>query len=430
VKVAIVGTGVSGLVAAHRLHPSHEITVFEADARTGGHANTVTVTVDGVDHAVDTGFIVYNERNYPGFVALLRDLGVATQPAEMSFGVSDPRSGLEYRASNLHTLFAQRRNLVNPRFLRLLTEIVRFNRAARRLVGDDEIWSGADRLDPPADTDESIADFLARGRYSAMFVEQFLVPFGAAIWSADPTSFTRFPVRSYARFMHNHGLLGVAARTEWRTITGGSRRYVDALTAPFADRIRCATPVHKIVTTARRDGAPAVELLTDAGPCTFDRVVVATHADQALRMLGDATPTERAVLGALASQRNTATLHTDDRMLPRRPAARASWNYRVDPTARRATVTYWMNNLQRIDSTRPLLLTLNGADAVDPERVLAGFEYEHPVFDAAAMHAQRRRRELQGARGIAFAGAYWGYGFHEDGVQSGLEAAAAVAGRR
>ena len=207
----------------------------------------MTVEVDGVTHAVDTGFIVYNERNYPGFVALLRDLGVATQPTEMSFGVADPGTGLEYGGSNLRTLFAQRRNAVNPRFLRLLTEIVRFNRAARRLVADDAIWSGADRLAPPTDDDESIAEFLRRGRYSSAFVEQFLVPFGAAIWSADPRSFTRFPVRSYARFMHNHGLLGLAARPQWRTVTGGSRRYLDALTAPFADRIHCATPVHKIV---------------------------------------------------------------------------------------------------------------------------------------------------------------------------------------
>jgi len=430
VKVAIVGTGVAGLVAAHRLRSRHDLTIFEADARTGGHANTVDVELDGVHHAVDTGFIVYNEANYPGFVALLDELGVATQPTTMSFGVSDPRTGLEYRGSNLGSLFAQRRNLANPRFLRLLADVVRFNRAAHRLVADEQVWSGADRLSAPMVDDESIEAFLRRGRYSNRFVEQFLVPFGAAIWSADPAAFTQFPMRSYARFMHNHGLLGVAARTEWRTITGGSRRYLDALTAPFADRIRLGSPVHKIVAAPYPNGDPSVELLTDAGPEWFDRVIVATHSDQALRMLGDATPAERSILGAISYQPNTATLHTDAALLPANPRARASWNYRVDRDARRAAVTYWMNNLQRIESSRPLLVTLNGEDTVDPRTVLASFEYDHPVFDLAAMRAQRRRAEIQGARGIAFAGAYWGYGFHEDGVQSGIEAADAVGRRR
>jgi predicted NAD/FAD-binding protein len=430
VKVAIVGTGVSGLVAAHRLRTDHDLTIFEADARTGGHANTVDVELDGVHHAVDTGFIVYNEANYPGFVGLLDELGVATQPTTMSFGVSDPRTGLEYRGSNLGALFAQRRNLANPRFLRLLADVVRFNRAAHRLVADEQVWSGADRLAAPAIDDESIDAFLRRGHYSRRFVEQFLVPFGAAIWSADPATFTRFPMRSYARFMLNHGLLGVAARTEWRTVTGGSRRYLDALTAPFADRIRLASPVHKIVAAPYPNGDPSVELLTDAGPEWFDRVIVATHSDQALRMLGDATPAERQILGAIGYQPNTATLHTDASLLPTNPRACASWNYRVDPHARRAAVTYWMNNLQRIESSRPLLVTLNGEDTIDSRSVLASFEYDHPVFDLAAMRAQRRRAEIQGVRGIAFAGAYWGYGFHEDGVQSGIEAANAVRGCR
>ena len=242
-----MGTGVSGLVAAHRLQADHDLTIFESDDRTGGHANTVDVEVDGVVHAVDTGFIVYNEANYPGFVALLRELDVETQAATMSFGVSDPRTGLEYRGSNLSALFAQRRNVVNPRFVRLLADIVRFNRAARRLVADETPWSGGDRLRAPCTDDESIEDFLRRGRYSARFVEQFLVPFGAAIWSADPATFTQFPMRSYARFMQNHGLLGMTARPQWRTITGGSRRYLDALTAPLTDRIRVGTPVHKVV---------------------------------------------------------------------------------------------------------------------------------------------------------------------------------------
>ncbi len=431
-KIAIVGTGVSGLVAAHELHRDHEVTLFEADARVGGHANTVDVEVDGVSLAVDTGFIVYNEANYPGFVALLRELGVATQPTEMSFSVTDAGTGLEFGGSNLNTLFAQRRNLARPTFLRLIAEIARFNRAARRLVAHEPRWQGSDRL-PGSDgdsDDESIESFLRRGRFSSSFVDQFLVPFGAAIWSADPATFTRFPMRSYARFMNNHGLLGVSGRAQWRTITGGSREYVDALIAPFADRIRLSTGVHKIVTSHSAGTDTVVELLTDLGPESFDRVIVAAHSDQALRMLGDATSAEQSVLGAVGYQRNTATLHTDARLLPSRHLARASWNYWVDPAARRATVTYWMNTLQAIDSARPLLLTLNRPDAIDPNRVLAEFEYDHPVFDTAAMRAQQRRHEIQGARGIYFAGAYWGYGFHEDGVQSALEVARAIRSER
>ncbi|HEV2642948.1 MAG TPA: FAD-dependent oxidoreductase, partial [Candidatus Elarobacter sp.] len=235
-KIAIVGTGVAGLVAAHRLHPEHDIAVFEADDRIGGHVNTVRVEVDGHAHAVDTGFIVFNEQNYPGFTALLRELGVASQPSEMSFGVSDPGSHLEFRASNLNTLFAQRRNIFDPAVLRLFTDIVRFNRAARRLVEHEPRWSASDRL-PAAGTvdDESIAEFVERGRYSGAFVDRFLVPFGASIWSADPATFTQFPVRAYARFMHNHGLLSMRDRPAWRTITGGSHVYVDALVRAFAD---------------------------------------------------------------------------------------------------------------------------------------------------------------------------------------------------
>jgi uncharacterized protein len=430
-KIAIVGTGVAGLVSAHLLHPRHDITVFESDSRLGGHANTVDVTVDGRSHAVDTGFIVYNERNYPGFVALLDDLGVATQPTDMSFGVSDARSGLEFRASNLNSLFAQRRNLGRPSYLRLLTEIVRFNRAARRLVEGESRWHGVDRLGggdatrAPGD-EESLAEFVARNHYSELFVRDFLVPFGASIWSADPASFTQFPVRAYARFMHNHGLLELKGRPQWRTITGGSRGYIDALTAPFADRVRLASPVHKIVARSTDAAAPRVEILTEQGPETFDRVVIATHSDQALRLLGDATPGERSVLGAIGYQPNVATLHTDARMLPANPRARASWNYAVDDGGRRSTVTYWMNQLQSIDCSEPLLLTLNRRDAIDDRKVLVELEYDHPVFDAAAMAAQRRRGEIQGRRGIYFAGAYWGYGFHEDGVQSAHETVAAI----
>ena len=432
-KIAVVGTGVAGLVAAHRLHPRHEITVFEADDRIGGHVNTVDVELDGRHHAVDTGFIVYNERNYPGFVALLAEFDVATQPTAMSFGVSDAASGIEFRASNLNALFAQRRNLVKPSFLRLLTDIVRFNRAARSLIADEPPWTSTGRLvgnGRASDTtgDETLAQFVRRGRYSDAFVHQFLIPFGASIWSADPATFTEFPIRSYARFMHNHGLLEVTGQPQWRTITGGSARYVEALIASFATRIRVASPVNKIVRRIDDRAGVSVEVLSEHGSETFDRVVIATHSDQALRLLGDPTPDEHAVLGAIGYQRNVATLHTDESMLPTNPRARASWNYAVERGSHRSTVTYWMNQLQSIESTRPLLVTLNRRNAIADNQVLANFEYDHPVFDGPAIAAQRRRHEIQGERGVFFAGAYWGYGFHEDGVQSAHEVVAAIEG--
>ena len=411
-KIAIVGTGVAGLVTAHLLHPEHDITVFEADRRVGGHAHTVDVEIGGRDYAVDTGFIVYNEPNYPRFGALLRRLGVATQPTEMSFGVSNRTSGLEYRASNLNSLFAQRSNAWRPSYVRFLVEIVRFNRALRALIEHNE----------PGD--ETLRGFIARLGFSEALQRDFVVPFGSAIWSADPATFTTMPALAYARFMANHGLLQLGRRPQWRTVTGGSRRYVDALTAPFAHRIRLATPVRKIVTPI---GATAgVEVLTEHGPEYFDRVVVATHSDQALRMLSDPTPAERSVLGALRYQRNDATLHTDGRLLPANPRAHASWNFAVEAGARRATVTYSMNRLQALDCREPVLVTLNRRAAIADAHVLAEFEYDHPVLDDAAFAAQRRRPEIQGRRGVYFAGAYWGYGFHEDGTQSAYDVVDAI----
>lgn len=407
-RIAIVGTGISGLVVAHHLHRRHDVTVFEAADRIGGHTNTVEVDIDGDRFAVDTGFIVCNERTYPNFLGLLAEVGVATQPSEMSFSVSDPSQGLEYRASNLSSLYAQRRNLARPSFHRMVADIVRSNRAMRTLVA-----SGRD------DLDETLGDFVARHRLSRPFVDHFLVPFGASIWSADPRTFLRFPVVTYARFMANHGLIDLRNRPAWRTVTGGSSTYVAALTAPFADRIRTRTAVHKV----RRDlPGGEVELVTDAGPEQFDRVVLATHSDQALRVLADPSPAERQVLGAIAYQPNIATLHTDPRFLPANPRARGAWNFHVGADGgRSATLTYWMNRLQSLATETPLLVTLNRHDEIDPGRVLRRFEYDHPVFDAAAITAQGRRHEIQGRGGTYFAGAYWGHGFHEDGVNSGLD---------
>jgi uncharacterized protein len=415
-RIAIVGTGISGLVCAHRLAPHHELTIFEADDRLGGHTNTVRVDLDDETHHVDTGFIVHNDRNYPELVALLEELGVTTQPSTMSFSVSEPTSGLEYRGTNLNTVFAQRSNLARPWFLRMLADIVRFNRAARRLLADADAGSGSGAAAPDG---PSLQEFLVAGRYSRAFVDRFLVPLGASIWSADPESFTRFPAVAYARFMDNHGLLHLRGMPQWRTITGGSQRYVQALCAPLADRIRLHSPVVKVV----RRPDDTVELVSAGqGPEVFDRVILATHSDQALGILADPTPSERDILGAIRYQPNVATLHTDERFLPRNRRARAAWNYHlgaIDGPA--ATLTYWMNELQSLESRHQLLVTLNCDERIDPDRRLGRYEYAHPVFDAAAMAAQRRRPEIQGRRGTYFAGAYWEYGFHEDGVRSALD---------
>ena len=412
-KIAIVGSGVSGLVVAHRLHPDHDITLFEADNRLGGHTNTVEVDLPEGPVRVDTGFIVCNERTYPNFLGLLDELGVATQPSEMSFAVSDETTGLEYRASNPASLYAQPRNIVRPRFQRMLVDILRFNRAMQKLIQSDN-----------GHRDESLAAFVRRGRYSTMFVEHFLVPFGASIWSADPTTFLEFPVTNYARFVTNHGMTDLRDRPQWRTVTGGSSTYVDALIAPFTDRIRLGAGVHKVV---RHPTENRVELLTDRGLESFDQVVFATHSDQTLKLLADPTVAEREILGAIAYQPNVATLHSDDTLLPRHPKARASWNFHIGAGANRsATLTYWMNRLQSLPTDTPLLVTLNRHDEIDPAKVHQRIEYHHPVFDRAAIAAQQRRPEIQGRHGTFFAGAYWGYGFHEDGVNSALDVVRAV----
>jgi len=417
-RIAIVGTGISGLVCAHLLDPGHDVTVFEAGSRVGGHTNTVDVEVPGPGgttehHAVDTGFIVFNDRNYPNFVRLLERLDVASQDSEMSFSVSHEGNGTEYRGTNLNTLYAQRANVLKPSFNRMLVDILRFNRRARRLLAE----GGDDAL--------SLADLVDRGGYSRRFRDHFLVPLGASIWSADPETFLEFPAAAYCRFMDNHGLLELRGVSQWRTVRGGSQQYVRALTARLSKPVRTNAAVTKVVRTADPDrplGA-AVEVVTAShGPETFDAVILAGHSDQSLELLGDPTSAEREILGAIGYQPNVATLHTDARLLPREPRARASWNYHLGAgSGREATLTYWMNNLQRLESSHDFLVTLNRAEEIDRATVLAEFEYAHPVFDAAAMAAQRRRPEIQGDRGTFFAGAYWGYGFHEDGVASALD---------
>jgi uncharacterized protein len=411
-RIAIVGTGVSGLVCAHLLGRHHQVTVFEADDRPGGHANTVRVDLPDETHQVDTGFLVYNDRNYPGLVRLFDQLGVATKPSDMSFGVSDDVSGVEWRGTSLSTVFAQRRNLVRPAFLRMLADVTRFNRVARSL------------LDEPADPTLSLQDLLESGHWSPQFVEWYLVPMGSSIWSADPSSFLSMPAITFARFFDNHGLLTYGDQPSWRTVVGGSRRYVDALLAPLGHAVRLACPVSKLKRTA--DG---VEIHSEAGLEQFDHVVVATHSDQALNLLSDPSPLEREVLGAIRYQANRTTLHTDTSLLPSNRRAWASWNYhRLAAQPDAATLTYRLRSLQGIESTQEILVTLNRDDAIREDRVLARFDYAHPVLDVPAIAAQRRHEEVNGDRRTWFCGAYWGYGFHEDGVQSALTVCRRLAG--
>jgi predicted NAD/FAD-binding protein len=410
-RIAIVGAGVSGLLAAHLLHDRHEITVFEAATRPGGHANSVRVDLDGEAHWVDTGFVVYNDRNYPLFERLLDRLGVATQPTDMSFGVSDERGRFEYASTSANGVFARRAHLVSPRFVRMLADVPRFQREARALLQSDD--------------DPSLAEWLERHRFSRDFADRLIVPQAAAVWSADPRQMWSFPARFLAEFFANHGMLELRGRPQWRTITGGSRRYVEALVAPFRDRLRLATPVRAI---ARHDDHVMV---TPRGgePERFDAVVLATHSDQALDLLADATPREHEVLGAIPYQPNEAVLHTDERLLPRRRRAWASWNFHLlDAPAGRPAVTYHMNRLQSLDASAELCVTLNRTEAIDPARIVASFAYAHPVYTSAGVAAQRRHGELSGRR-THFCGAYWGWGFHEDGVASAVRVATELGGR-
>lgn len=412
-RIAIIGSGISGLTAAHHLHQRHDLTVFEADERVGGHANTRTIHLDDGDFDVDTGFIVYNQRNYPVFTRLLSELRVPTQPSDMSLAIRDERNGLEW-GTNTSRLFSQRRNLANPGFVSMVAEVLRWNRLGQQvLAGTVDV----DELTP-------VGDVLAARRFSTRFFEWYLVPLAAAIWSADPSTVDRFPIGSFCRFLHNHGMLSLGERPAWRTVTGGSRTYVAALTAPFAHHIRTSTPVRSVVRTGE-----GIEVRTAKGdaPETFDRVVLATHSDQALRLLDDADPVEKDVAGAVRYQPNVATLHTDRRMLPERERTWASWNVQVrSGEARQLTMTYHMNRLQGLASRHQICVTLNRHEDIDPSLVHARIDYDHPVFDAEAIVAQRRRGELQGRGGLYWAGAWWGYGFHEDGARSGAEVAGLI----
>jgi uncharacterized protein len=406
-RVAVIGAGISGLVVAHLLHPRHDITVFEAGAYAGGHTNTVRVDTGSETHDIDTGFIVFNDRNYPNFERLLSRLGVASQPSNMSFSVSDEDGRFEYSSTSLAGLFATPANRVNPAFHRMVAEVPRFQRECRALLAEGS-W------------DLPLADWLRRERFSEFFIQRLIVPQAAAVWSADPRQMWSFPARFLAEFFHNHGMLALRSRPRWRVVSGGSARYVDALTRPFVDRLRLRTPVGSITRAAEH------VLVSPAGqePERFDEVVIATHSDQALAMLSDASATERELLGAIPYVANEAVLHTDTRLLPRRRPAWASWNYHLLEEPRpAAAVTYHMNRLQSLSSQAQFCVTLNRTEAIDPAHVIRTINYAHPVFTPAGVRAQARAGEISGANRTHFAGAYWGWGFHEDGVVSGLRVA-------
>lgn len=402
-KVAVIGAGISGLVAAYRLQSIHVINVFEANDYPGGHTNTVDVELDDGRHAIDTGFVVFNDWTYPNFISLLNELGVASQPTTMSFSVRDDRQDLEYNGHSLNTLFAQRRNLWSPSFYRMLLDILRFSRGARRLV--------AERND-----EMTVGEFLARHGYSREFAEHYLLPMGAAIWSCPTGTFAQFPIQFIVDFYHHHGLLDIRRRPTWRTVQGGSRTYVQALMRQFRGHLRLRTPVERV-----RRYADRVDVkLRDGEAESYDHVVFACHSDQALRILGDgATVMERDILSAFPYERNIAVLHTDTSLLPRCGRAWASWNYYLtgDESAP-ATVTYNMNILQGIRSSHTFCVTLNNESRIAPEKVLRRFEYHHPVFTTRRALAQARHAELLNANRSSFCGAYWRNGFHEDGVVS------------
>lgn len=408
-KIAIVGTGIAGNYAAWRLAREHDITVFEADSRIGGHSNTVNVEERGRQYAVDTGFIVYNDKTYPNFLGLLDELGVESKPSTMSFSVRCERSGLEYNGATLNTLFAQRRNLVQPSFWRMLRDILRFNREAPALLDR----SGADI---------TLNEFLVNNGYSRAFIDHYIIPMGAAIWSAAPEGMGGVPAGFFVRFFHNHGLLSISDRPTWRVIHGGSQRYVEKLVAGHRDRIRLNAPVEGILrypnhVLIKASGLPAER---------FDKVVIAAHSDQALSMLSDATAAEREVLGSIPYQINEAVLHTDESLMPDRKRAWAAWNYHIPATRekddRRVALTYNMNILQSLDAEKQFLVTLNHSDAIDPAKVIRAIQYEHPIFNQVAVRAQARHREINGQRHTYYCGAYWRYGFHEDGVVSAIRA--------
>ncbi len=403
-KIAVVGTGISGLAAAYLLSSEHDVYVYEASDYVGGHVNTISVSIDNENYEIDTGFIVYNDKTYPNFIKLLDRLGVSSQSTSMSFSVKCDKSGLEYNGTSLNGLFAQRINLLKPSFLYMVRDILRFNRDAKLFLKDsnDEITFG---------------EFLKRGSYSSSLRDDYAFPMASAIWSAKPKVIENSSFRFFAEFFENHGMLNVEDRPQWKVVSRGSKQYVLSLIDSFKDRIFLNSPVQKICRT--KDG---VEVLSkNRETKIFDRVIIAAHSDQALEMIEDPTEKEKKILGAIPYQKNVAILHWDSSVLPKERRAWASWNYRklIRPIEE-TTVTYNMNMLQTLDAKKTFCVSLNMENLIDAKKIIKKIIYHHPIYTTDGIAAQRRHHEIDGADRIHFCGAYWGFGFHEDGLKSAL----------
>lgn len=410
-KIAIIGSGISGLTAAYYLNKQHDICLYEADSRLGGHTATKVMNVNGKDYLIDTGFIVFNDWTYPNFIELLNELGVDSQPTDMGFSVFNPITDYEYAGTNLATLFAQKRNLLSLTHWKMLRDIVRFNKEA---IVDLEVGN--------LEHNESLGHYLTRKQYSTAFSERYLVPMGSAIWSATQGAMLDFPLEFFIRFFKNHGLLNVVNRPQWRVIKGGSSAYIAPLIKSFEEKIKLNSPVLKIIRHTSK-----VEIITDSGSDFYDDVVIACHSDQALAMLSDPTVGEQAILSAITYQKNDVVMHTDIRLLPRRKATWSSWNYLLQNNTQQPPIlTYSMNILQSIKSDVEFCVTLNATNKIDSTKILGRYEYAHPVFSQAAMQAQEKWKNINGVNRTWFCGAYWFNGFHEDGVNSALRVVNAI----
>jgi len=405
-NIAIVGTGIAGNIAAYYLSPEHQITIFEANDYVGGHTHTHDIEWDGQQYTLDSGFIVFNYKTYPFFTKLLKDLGVPVQPSSMSFSVKCERSGMEYNGTTLNTLFAQRRNLFRPSFYRMIRDILRFNQEAPQFLAIPDMQT-------------TVHEYLTQGCYGDDFIERYLIPMGAAIWSGNPSNMHAMPAQFFIRFFHNHGMLSVDDRPTWYVIQGGSREYVRKLTTGFRHRIQTDSPVESI----RRHRDFVSVKVQNRPPQRFDAVFIAAHSDEALQLLADATTLEQEVLRPMAYQENEAVLHTDEGMLPTRRRAWAAWNYHIPVKPQnRVALTYNLNILQNIQAPVQFCLTLNNSREISPKKIIKRMIYYHPVFTAESVLAQQRQSEINGMNRTYFCGAYWRYGFHEDGVVSALNA--------
>jgi len=405
-KIAIIGSGISGLTAAYLLSREHQVTVFESSDYIGGHTHTVPVELDGNRFQVDTGFIVCNDRNYPHFLKFMDQLNVSIKPTEMSFSVRNEAINLEYNGHNLSTLFSQRRNFLRPSFYKLIGEILSFNKASKLAIEAGTI------------SNITLDEFVAQQKFSPVFRDNYLLPMVAAIWSCSVNQAGKFPLEFFLKFFLNHGLLDIKNRPQWYVLQGGSSSYIEPMTANFRDRIRLSTPVLEVIRTDEM-----VQVRTFEGTEGFDQIVMACHSDQALSLLSQPTPDEERILGAMGYQDNDVILHNDESLMPRKALSWASWNFLTGEAGSNEPplVTYCMNILQGLNSSSPFLVSLNARHKIDPEKILQEFSYAHPVFSKESMAAQQRRSEICGTDRIHYCGAYWYSGFHEDGVRSALD---------